>query len=121
MFPTGHNWLGFADLFGRRNIKGLRFGASAQPTENFKCSLDYHSFQRVETATGAYKLNGTSYGAVGSNSDIGNEVDLTLSYRLKGDLTVDGGASYIQAGDYLKENGSKDSGYFYYMQVATLF
>lgn len=122
LFPTGHKWLGYADLFGRRNIKGYRLGGSTQLAENFKCSLDYHSFQRVDSASSAYKLNGTTgYGTSGSSSDIGSEIDLTLSYRLKSDVTVDGGAAHIDAGDYMKDNGSKNTGYFYYLQVATLF
>lgn len=122
LFPTGHKWLGYADLFGRRNIKGYRLGGSTQLAENFKCSLDFQSFQRTNSTSSAYKLNGTTgYGTIGSSSDIGSEIDLTLSYRLKGDVSVDGGAAHIDAGDYLKNNGSKSSGYFYYLQVATLF
>ena len=122
LFPTGHKWLGYADLFSRRNIQGYHARVAGQVFKGLVASIDYHRFERQDTDRSAYKFNGTStYGATGDSPHIADEYDLVLTYALDENLTVEGGAARALPGDYLKENGGSDIATFYYLQVATSF
>lgn len=121
LFPTGHKWLGYADLFSRRNIKGYHGRISAKPLPELTAAFDYHRFERVDTDQGAYRFGGAPYGSAGADSFIADEYDLTISYKIDGNVTVEGGAARVNPGDYLKANGGSDFASFYYLQVGTTF
>lgn len=107
MYPTGHKWLGFADLFGRRNIKDMVIGVKGKVMEHMGIGFDYHKFSRTDTATAAYALNGTTgLGTTGTSDDIGSEMDLTLSCTKMKALTWTLGYSLFTGGDYWKSNQS---------------
>ncbi len=121
LFPTGHKWLGYADLFSRRNIKGYHARLSGQPTDSLTLALDYHVFERQETSQPAYKFNGTAYGTTGESSAIATEIDFVVAYKVDDNLTLEGGAARVQPEDYLKDNGGPDQAYFYYLQTTLMF
>ncbi|MBN8541206.1 MAG: alginate export family protein [Deltaproteobacteria bacterium] len=122
LFPTGHKWLGYADLFSRRNIQGYRAKVTAQIFSSFVAAVDYHHFERQDVGRSAYKINGTSaYGVTGDSGTIANEYDIVLTYILDENFTLEGGASLIMPSDYLKNNGASDNASFYYLQAATSF
>lgn len=121
LFPTGHKWLGYADLFSRRNIKGFRLGVSSNFAENLSGSFNYHKFQRQDDGTPAYKFGGTAYGSAGKDADIASEYDLVMTYTVQKDFTVEGGACMVTPESYLKNNSGGDNATFYYLQVATNF
>ncbi len=122
LFPTGHKWLGYADLFSRRNMKGYHAKVAGQIFSGLVASVDYHHFERQDTSRPAYKFNGiAAYGVTGDSAAIADEYDLVLTYTLDENLTVEGGASRALPGDYLKDNGGSDVASFYYLQVATSF
>lgn len=121
LFPTGHKWLGYADLFSRRNIQGYRAGVSSHIWEKLSGSLDYHFFQREDISSPGYKFAGGAYGAVGTDKNIAAEFDLVLKYKLNDKTSIEGGAALVTPGDYLKANGGNDRASFYYLQVSTGF
>jgi hypothetical protein len=105
LYPTGHKWLGYQDLFGRRNITQLRVGASHKFMEHMGVALDFHTFTRSNDTVGAYRLNGTtSWGTTGTSKDIGTEIDLTVTCNKVKNLTWQAGYSTFSAGDYGKSN-----------------
>lgn len=105
LYPTGHKWLGYADLFGRRNITGFRVGISNKWNDHMETALDYHMFSRVDDTVGAYALNGTtSYGTTGTDKNIGSEIDLTVKCTAMKALTWMAGYSMFSAGQYWKDN-----------------
>ncbi len=126
LFPTGHKWLGFADLFGRRNINGIRAGVSHKFMEHMSVMLDYHTFSRTDDTTAVYKLDGsTAWGAnTGSSKDIGTEIDLTLVCSKIKNLTWQAGYSIFSAGDYGKANitgTTETNASFGYLMATTTF
>lgn len=121
LFPTGHKWLGYADLISRRNIKGYHGRISAKPLPELTAAFDYHRFQRVETDQGAYRFGGASYGSTGTDDLVADEYDLTITYKIDDDVTVEGGAARVFPGNYLKVNGGSDIASFYYLQIGTVF
>ncbi len=111
LFPTAHKWLGFIDLFGRRNIMGGVLHLSAKPGEKWLVKLDTHMMMRTKTSAGLFRLNGvTPIGAAGPSGSrfAGVEADLTLRYKPLDILAFQFGAgAFIPAG-FIKSNvGSK--------------
>lgn len=120
-YPTGHKWLGYADQFARKNIKGFRVGLSGKLAEKWTASVDYHNFERVDTDVTAFPLSGPVYGTVGNDSAVATEIDLIVGYKVHDDLALEGGAAHVMPGDYLKANGKSDNTSFYYLQASANF
>lgn len=120
LFPTGHKWLGYADLFSRRNIEGYRIGVSAQVSEKTQVSVDYHSFSRRDDSKPAYNLIGGAYTGSGNDKELASEIDLVVGHKLA-NLNLEAGYSTVSPGAYMKTNLGKDNTEFYYLQASTTF
>lgn len=130
LYPTGHKWLGFADLFARRNIDGFVVHASHKFMEHMQANLDYHIFNRVDSATAVFGLagnlagnTGTAYGTTGTDKNVGSEIDLTLSCTKMKAMTWTAGYSAFMGGQYWKDNVSatNDKVNYYYLMATTNF
>lgn len=119
LYPTAHKWLGYADVLGRRNISGFVIHSEAQVLESLKAKLDFHSFNRVDSAAPVYKASGSAFGtATGSASNsVGSEFDLTMIYQASKDLKFTGGASLFNSGEYFKDQFGDIKPTFYYAQM----
>lgn len=124
LYPTTHKWLGFADVFGRKNISGWAAHLNFIPYENFTALVDYHSFRRTSVDSTAFKTNGST--AIGTTTasasqDLGYEVDCTLKYKTSKSLIISGGYSFFSPGEYLKSQFSNKTPEFYFAQVEAIF
>ncbi|MCP5464630.1 MAG: alginate export family protein [Deltaproteobacteria bacterium] len=110
MFPTAHKWIGFVDLFGRRNIMGGVAHFSMKPSEKWGLSLDAHTIFRNSGATGLFRLNGvTLIGGTGASSSklAGEELDFSVSYAALDILSFKAGVNaFIPMGFIKTEVGS---------------
>lgn len=120
LYPTAHKWLGLADVLFRRNLNGLRLGFQMQATEKLNVKADYHMFMRNDDAV-AVGWGAGSLGTVGTDKNIGSELDLVFNYKLGEKIGLLAGGSYFMAGDYLKANGRPDDQIWFFTQVATKF
>ncbi len=108
LFPTAHKWVGFADQFSRRNLKGYVAHLSTSPIEKVTFFADYHIFQRHDSKRGAYNFAGNTLGNQGSSKDVAQELDLIVSYDFTKTLQLSYGYSWVMPGKYLKDqNASK--------------
>jgi hypothetical protein len=124
LFPTGHKWLGYADVLGRRNIKGVGGHLSSGLTEWLSLQGDYYSFQRVDLRRSAYKLNGTTAlgsGAASSSADIGSEADLTFKIKASKAVTFSAGGGMFFSGSYLRSQFGGVNPTFSYAQMELNF
>ncbi len=124
LFPTAHKWLGFIDLFGRRNIFGGIIHLSAKPTERWTLKLDAHTIFRTKTNAGLFRLNGTTaIGAAGASTSRfgGEEIDLTAVYKPLDLLSFQAGfAAFIPAG-FVRNNVGSKVPVFGYLQTNVQF
>jgi hypothetical protein len=102
LFPLGHKYNGFMDLFGRRNLHDVNALFTCAPTDKFTVLAWYHYFFLANGNQGPYNLNLTSFnpgGTVGSR-DIGHEIDLLGTYKVsaRSDLVL--GYSHFFSGHY---------------------
>ena len=97
LFATNHAFYGFYDLFldlpshtGGLGLKdtAIKFAFTLSPETSLR--VDLHNFQSAQEGTL-------------STQSLANELDLTLSHQLSSALALQGGYSYVQAKDGIKE------------------
>ena len=113
LFPTNH-WqgnYGFIDVLGWRNMHGFRGNIKVNPTNKLWVQVDYWKFLLDEEEDAWYFANGNrAFAAVDENEDdLGQEVDLTISYQLYKNVSILAGYSVFLADDYIEDRlGAKD-------------
>jgi len=99
-----HYYLGFMDLFGRRNLEDINVRIVAKPTEKLTLILWYHYFMLATGQDVPYNLNmrpasGLAAGSAGSQ-ELGHELDLVLTCELNKQTQLRVGYSYFWAGRF---------------------
>ncbi len=124
LFPLGHAYLGYADVLGRQNVVDFSQGVSCWPVEKkVQLRLDHHIFHRAETSDAVYNVGGgiLREADAGDSSQIGSEIDLTLSYKFDRNTQLAAGYSHFFAGDFIEESGPSDDVDFVYASVQYTF
>lgn len=119
MFPTAHKWIGFVDLFGRRNVMGGVAHLSMKPGEKWKVALDAHTIFRNSGATGLFRLNGTTLiGGTGVSSSklAGEEIDFAVTYAALDILSFKAGINAFIPMGFVKTEVGNDVPLFGYLQ-----
>lgn len=105
MYPTGHAFFGFADVFSGRNLRNARVGFEAQPVSKATIRVDVHNFWLSELQDGLYSPSlRLVVPPVVANRDshVGTELDLTVRFRLSHRLTVGVGYAALFPGRFLR-------------------
>ncbi|XZE36652.1 alginate export family protein [Pirellulaceae bacterium SH501] len=122
LFPLGHRYNGFMDLFGRRNLHDVNTLLTFNPTEKFTALVWYHYLFLENGNQGPYGLNMASFNPGGTVGDreLGHEIDLMGTYKLnpRSDLVL--GFSHFFAGKYY-ETSTRSDGSALFSQDANFF
>ena len=125
LFPLGHKYLGFIDLFGRRNIQdfNMQFITPVLGSK-VKLLLWYHYF-RLDEQTTPYDIVGQPYNtntAAGSK-ELGHEIDVLFNITLNPRNSAQLGYSFFSAGDYYDTTAGapNNDAQFFYAQFQTRF
>jgi len=123
MFPTAHKWLGYIDLFGRRNIMSGIVHMSMKPGDKWTLGLDAHTIFRLSNATTLFALNGTTaVGAGAATSKLaGEEVDFSVGYSPLEILNFKAGINGFFPMGFVKDNVGSDMAIFGYLQTNVKF
>ena len=123
LFPTAHKFLGFADVLGRRNIKHFAFHFKAPILPWIALRADYHNFKRDDVTAPTYTLTGGARTTTGSSDDIGDEVDVVVTFKSKYSIKLQLGAAWFMPGQHMKDinDGDADTTNFYYAQINANF
>ena len=124
-FPLAHKYLGFMDLYGRRNIETPNIRFSCQPHKKLKLLLWYYYFfleNRNDTPYGV-TMSPFFAGIRPSSADLGHEIDATATYSITPRTSLLFGYSHFFSGAYydtpgLPYNGDAD---FFYTQFHVNF
>lgn len=124
LFPTAHKWLGYLDLFSRRNVMGGILHISAKPSQRWFVKLDTHAIFRMKNSSGLFRLNGvTPIGATGPSAShfAGIESDLTLKFSPVELLSFQTGFSAFVPTGFIKTNVGSEVPLFGYLQGEVKF
>jgi len=102
-FPLGHKYFGFMDIIARQNIQDVNSTVLFHLHEKITLLCWYHAFWLEEERDALYNVAGVPIyqdPTGGSGNEVGQEIDLLLTYKLRprADLVV--GYSHFWAGDY---------------------
>ncbi len=121
LFPLAHKYLGFMDLYGRRNIEDLNFLATLQPTAKLKLLAWWHILHMQAADVPYNVVMGPSASLSGGDFSLGQELDFTASWNVTPRLNLLLGYSHFFAGDFYSTNPSPGlfdgDADFYYTQL----
>lgn len=123
LFPTNHLHYGFLDLVGWSNILDLRASLALQPSEKWKVTLDVHHFRRPESAGAWVNAGGAVIrgGLAGSDRHLGDEVDLTVTWKPSAPLSFLFGYSIFVPGGFVEDTGDDPLSHFLYLETRVIF
>jgi hypothetical protein len=115
MYATNHKFYGYMDYFlnipahtGTLGLTDMHVKCQISPTSTFTLAGAFHVFKSSEDLK-TEKLTANS---------IGKEIDFTVSYGYKENVSFIGGLSFFTPGDVLKtRQGRDDTAWFYLMTV----
>ena len=125
LFPFGHYYQGFADVFAFKNGRDLVVSLRAEPASGFSVQLDLHAFRLVEEEDAWYNFAGAAIrrdATGGAGGDVGREVDLHARLALGRHLKFWGGWSHFFPGSFVEDTpGTERSMDWFFLQVGVDF
>ncbi len=125
LFPLGHYYLGFMDLFGRRNIQTVNVLYKHKLSQKWRLLMWWYAFWLQRGDDVPYSVAMTPLVSTpGGSRYLGQELDLIIGYRVSPRMDVLLGYSYFWAGDFWSTNPSATfggDGHFTYLQWVTNF
>lgn len=99
-----HYYLGWMDLFGRRNLEDLNLRLSLKPADDVTLVLWYHYFSLATGKDVPYNLNmqpfnGLAAGSAGSQ-ELGHELDMSVTWQMNDRTQFRVGYSHFWAGRF---------------------
>jgi hypothetical protein len=104
LFPLAHKYLGFMDLFGRRNINDANFQIITPVLSDKVNLLVWYHYLFLDQKTTPYNVNMAPFNPDNAAGDreLGQEIDLALTYAYNPRTTLIFGYSHFDTGDYYK-------------------
>ncbi|UUO04439.1 alginate export family protein [Blastopirellula sp. J2-11] len=132
LFPLAHKYLGFMDIFGRRNITDINFLLTAAPDPKLKLLAWWHIFNRQNDEDAAYSVVMTPLGTnptnpfTGGSKYLGQELDLMASYTISPHSDLVLGYSHFFTGSFFENAANPDFPYkgdadFFWAQYSLRF
>jgi hypothetical protein len=123
LFPTGHAFLGWADLVGRQNVVAARLTVTAKPAPRLALRVDLHRFWRASEDDAAYAASGAVLRApAGSRARaVATELDLQARFTVDRHLEVEAGHARVFADDFVRDTGPSEDVAFTYVQLTFTF
>jgi hypothetical protein len=119
LFPLGHKYLGFMDLFGRSNIQTPNVQLTLQPHQRLKLLAWYYYLFLDTRADTPYTIVMTPFnpGNRPVSRELGHELDLLATITLTPRMEMLLGYSHFFAGDYYRDTPgtpyADDANFFY--------
>jgi hypothetical protein len=120
LFPFGHAYQGYADVFAWKNGMDTALYLRVQPEPRLSLHLDAHVFTLDEERDAWYGATGAKIrsGAAGASRDIGWEIDLHVRFSPVKPVKIWAGWSHFFAGSFVEDTGrSPDMDWFFAQAV----
>lgn len=118
-FPLAHKYLGFMDLFGRRNIEDVNLRFSAKPHKKLTLLLWYHYMFLATQSDTPYSVAMTPFNGANQpgSTDLGHELDLLATWSVNARTKLTWGYSHFFSGAYYQTTSgvpySGDASFFF--------
>jgi hypothetical protein len=107
------------DFFSLKNMNDFKLGCDFAPLAKVKITTDYHWFFLDTNKSNWFKADQTTLRstAPGASTEVGQEIDLMMTYKFNSFWNFMLGYSHFQAGPFVKNTGSADNANFFYTQL----
>ena len=136
--PTQHAHNGYMDVTSWQNIKDHQIHLNLKPTKKLVLDVKAHIFELDEEADNWWHIGGTAVNAFGADQvidptkgnargtvddELGQEIDITLKYKMFQNFGVVAGYSHFWAGDFIEDiTAGQDRGVdWFYLQTTVKF
>jgi hypothetical protein len=124
-FPLAHRYLGFMDLFGRRNIESPNVLLTMQPSKKLQLLVWYYYMFLENVNDTPYSVVMTPFASrvTPGSAELGHELDFLATYSLGPRSNIVAGYSHFFSGAYYDTPGLPFSGDgdFFYLQYLLNF
>ncbi len=123
LFPFGHYYQGYLDIFGWRNGHDVVAHFQARPSESFWFEVAFHGFwldQSEDAWYGADLMPIRSFPAA-DDRQLGYELDISAKYWLSPAVWLWFGYSHFFPGDYVDETGDDPATDWVWLQLTADF
>jgi len=119
IYPTAHDRLGIADLFGWQNLESARAGATIEPHRRLTFTVQGLDFWAASAADSIYNSSGGSiaFNRTPHGRHVGAELDAYSWYELNQHFNLGGGISYFGGGQFLTNVTTSHSYTYYYFAL----
>ncbi len=125
LFPLGHKYFGFMDLYGRRNIEDANFQLTFKPHEKLTVLAWHHVFFLENGGDVPYNINLSPFvTTAGGNKYLGQELDLLCTWQFHPRQDLVFGYSHFWHGSYYDTNPAvpfRGDADFFYTQYSINF
>jgi hypothetical protein len=123
LYPTNHLYYGHMDRFSWRNMHDIRLSVSAKPMKKLTVKADLHFLWLDETDDAWYNAGGGVIrpATPGADDFVGEELDLTVKYKLNQHVAFAAGYSHFFAGDFVDDSGADDDADWAFLQTVLSF
>jgi len=123
LHPTNHLFYGYIDFASLQNINNYHYQISAKPTKKSRIQIGMHHLYLDTPKDSYYNVaRGVARTASGPvSTHLGDELDVTVDYKVNDFLNTQLGYSHFIAGRYLKQTGAHDNANFVYVQTVFSF
>ncbi len=121
ILPTNHLYYGYTDQLAFQNLTDLLLQLKLVPAEKLGVEITYHRFWLDSGAdfrwagTGAFSRANLGFvrGASNGSTDVGQELDIVVTYPVNRWLSVQGAYSKIWGGDVFATSPNSDADFAY--------
>jgi hypothetical protein len=103
LYPAAHAHGGYADVFGRTNVRELHAISTWDPSHALNLRAALYHFSRLRTDDGVYSKQNTVFRATNATNarHVADELDLTGTWRLASHWRVIFGGAIVKPGAFL--------------------
>jgi hypothetical protein len=119
IYPTAHDRLGIADLFGWQNLEDVRAGVTVEPHRRLTFTVQGLDFWAASALDSIYNSSGNSIATnkTDHGRHVGAEFDSYSWYELNKHFNVGGGVSAFGGGQFLTNITTSHSYTYYYVAL----
>jgi len=117
LYPFGHFYWGLIDNFNGANLLDYSVQFSVKPTKKLSWLVAWHWFDKANRDDHIYNIVGAPLGPLGTDRNIGHELDLLATYAVSPNLSVQLGYFWFWYGDAVNNTAldRRDAQQFYVM------
>ena len=124
LFPFSHFYLGLIDATARQNILATNVNLTFKPHKKITTRLAWYSFWNDSKRDALYNAGGAPTRRAmfgGAGHDIGNELDLTIKYKIDLHQAMLFGYSHFWDNNFIQATGPSQDADFIYLQYGYTF